>query len=269
MSHEQAGAQRTAEPRWKRRLAVELAAQRPMLDFSDAELLARLGRSGVLSANHDTVVSLDWPHYCSYATAACGGIRGWCYTLAGHHVSESHARKVALNDLAAKRLPAEFAAQVAREVGTRVERGELPYANIRFSGSGEAKLHHVDALAGIVARGIRVWGFTKNPALAAALRERGVAAIVSCDYSTRRAHLDTALKHSIPLAYSSRGVDDSPPIPVLVTFPVHASGRVTEAIDHPTLCPKVVDEFLTSTRQRGWCQERCRRCHLLPRGDAG
>ncbi len=268
MTEERAADDRAVQPKWKRRLVVELEAQRSMHDLSDGELRASLEENGVLSENHDTVVSLDWPHFCSHATEACGGVRGWCYTLSGHHVSSSHARKVALNDLGARRIPEAFAAIVFEEIKARTENGELEYANVRFSGSGEVQKHHVAALGLIAARGIRVWGFTKNPTLAVALRNLGIAAIFSFDHSTRRVHLKAAMKSGIPLAYSSRSVADAPPVPVLVTFPVHASGRVTEAIDHPTLCPKVVEEFLTSTRRRGWCQQRCLRCHLLPPGGA-
>jgi len=257
----------TNTPKWRRRLKVELAVQRRIdVALSDDELRARL-RRGVLSLNHDTVVSLDWPHYCSFATEACGGKRGWCYTLSGHHVTDAHAEKVAINDLAAHRCPEALAEQVVLEVTALVKKGSLPYPNLRFSGSGEVQTHHVPALRSIVQRGVRLWGFTRNPSMAAALRDIGVSAIFSCDTTTPDERIGAARSLRVALAYSSRGVDDPPPADALVTFPVHVSGRVLESIKHPSLCPKVVEEFLTGVRRSGWCQERCQRCHQTEVGD--
>jgi len=240
---------------------VELAVERRLdCSLTDDDLRARLKR-GVLSSNHDTVVSLDWPHYCSHATEACGGKRGWCYTLSGHHVTDAHAEKVAINDIASRRCPETLAEQVAVEVFALVEKRNLPYPNLRFSGSGEVQAHHIPALRLIVQRGVRLWGFTRNPAMAGALREIGASAIFSCDATTPYERLDLARRMGFSLAYSSRGVSDPPPIDALVTFPVHVSGRVFESVEHPSLCPKVVEEFFTGTRHFAWCQERCHRCH--------
>lgn len=248
-------------PRWRRRLNVELSVeQRLDAALSDDGLRARLQR-GVLSSNHDTVVSLDWPHYCSFATEGCGGERGWCYTLSGHHVTDAHAEKVAINDLGARRCPRALAEQAELEVRALVRTGSLPYPNLRFSGSGEVQPHHIPVLHLIVDRGVRLWGFTRSAQTAVALRDIGAAAIFSCDSTTPPDRMEEAKKLGVPLAYSSRGVSDPPPNDALVTFPVHVSGRVLEAIDHASLCPKVVEEFLNGVRRSGWCQTRCKRCH--------
>ena len=215
-----------------------------------------------LSVNHDTGFSLDWPHYCSFATEACGGERGWCYTFAGFHVSKSQAQKVALNDVMARRLPLQFAQRVVTCVQAHVSSGRLPYPNLRFSGSGEITLHHIDALEAIDELGVQLWGFTKNPIVAERLSTIGVAVIFSSDRTSDPSHVERARNYGVKLAYSSVGVDDRPPGEIFVTFPVHVSGRVTEVVDHPSVCPKVVEEFLHGTRTPGWCQERCQRCHL-------
>lgn len=249
-------------PKWRRRLAVERSFVADYEVLGNAELEAMAEGADLLSSNHDTVLSLDWPHYCSYATEACGGRRGWCYTFAGFHVTPAQARKVALNDVLARRVPHAFANRIATCIMSEVRRGTLPYPNLRYSGSGEISLAHVSAIEDIASRGVRLWGFTKNPQVAEALHRASVPVIFSSDRTTPADHLSIPRSLGIPLAYSSAGVDDLPPPGTVVTFPVHISGRVTEAADHPSLCPKVVEEFLHGDRTPAWCQTRCQRCHL-------
>ena len=248
--------------KWRSRLSVERAEIERFEDLDLKELSDLLCAADPLSANHDTVYSLDWPHYCSFATEACGGARGWCYTFSGFHVSRTQAAKVAANDVMARRLPALFARRVVDSVQQQVRAGRLHYPNLRFSGSGEITLQHIPALAEISKLGVNLWGFTKNPAIASRLAQLGVAVIFSSDHTSEPKNVAAARSAGVPIAYSSIGAGDRPPDDVLVTFPVHVSGRVTEVVDHPSVCPKVVDEFLHGTRVRGWCQDRCRRCHL-------
>lgn len=253
---------RAALPKWRGRLAVERTFIDEYEELSD-EALSRLAEStDPLSSNHDTVLSVDWPHFCSFATDACGGKRGWCYTFAGFHVTPAQARKVALNDVLARRVPAAFAERVAHCVREHVRRQRLPYENLRFSGSGEITVAHVPALQAIAVRGVRLWGFTKNPHVAEALTSMDIAVLFSCDHTTNPAHIERVRAFGLPIAYSSKGIEDVPPPGTLVTFPVHVSGRVTEVVDHPSVCPKVVEEFVHGTRTPAWCQERCQKCHL-------
>ena len=249
-------------PKWRARLALERAEIERYENLDISELAGLISAADPLSVNHDTVVSLDWPHYCSFATEACGGAKGWCYTFSGFHVSRSQAAKVAANDVMARRLPHQFAQRVVDCVNQQVRSGRLPYPNLRFSGSGEITLQHIATLAEIKERGVLLWGFTKNPSVASRLAMHGVSVIFSSDHSSEARDVTAARSSGVPIAYSSRGADDNPPDDALVTFPVHVSGRVMEVVDHPSVCPKVVDEFLYGNRIRGWCQERCRRCHL-------
>lgn len=267
-----------ALPKWRHRLNVERSHVSQFEALSERELASLAQQNDPLSSNHDTVLSIDWPHYCSFATEACGGPRGWCYTFSGFHVTPAQARKVALNDVLARRLPKEFAMRVTQCVRKHVERGRLPYENLRFSGAGEISISHVPALESIQSLGVRSWGFTKNPHVAEQLAGLGIAVIFSADHSTDPCHLGLAQELGVPIAYSSRSISDSPPKGVLVTFPVHISGRVSEVIDHPTVCPKVVEEFIHGIRTPAWCQNRCQKCHLntvdgvldknIQRGDA-
>lgn len=250
-----------AVPKWKSRLATEREYIRAFERLNEHRL-HETGRDGsILSSNHDTVITLDWPHYCSYATEACGGPQGWCYTFAGFHVTPAQARKVALNDVLARRAPRLLADLVSREVMEAVRQRRIRYPNLRFSGSGEVHPSHIPALVEIASRGIQLWGFTKNPHVARALKAESISVLFSCDQTTPAAHLLKARSMGVPLAYTSTGVNDRPPVGTLVTFPVHVSGRVSEVVDDRTLCPKVEEEFLAGVRTPAWCQARCKRCH--------
>jgi hypothetical protein len=89
----------------------------------------------------------------------------------------------------------------------------------------------------------------------------GASVIVSCDASSPDGFVEEASGSGFRLAYSSTGVADSPPADAFVTFPVHRVGRVHEVVDHPSICPKVMSEFLYDHREAGTCQHVCRRCH--------
>jgi hypothetical protein len=151
---------------------------------------------------------------------------------------------------------------VRSEVDKAVAQGSLPYPNLRLAGSGETIDAHLPALAEVVRLGVRLWGFTRNVRLAPRLRAAGIAVIVSCDRTSAPGFAETARKAGFPLAYTSGGVDDRPPAGTLVTFPVHRVGRVREVVDTPSLCPKVLADFLHDSRPAGFCQRQCRRCHL-------
>ncbi len=248
--------------KWKERLSVELRFRRELENVATMELERIARAKGVLSTNYDTVVSIDWPHYCVHATEGCGGERGWCYTFAGNHAMADHAKKVALVDILAARHPELFASQVAAEVDALVSKGKLPYRNVRYSGAGEVHQKHLRALELTAERGIRLWGFTRNLALARRLQDIGIASLFSCDSTTPADTIAIARRAGFGLAYTSTSVGDHPPVGTVVTFPLHTSGRVREVVDDPSLCPKIVEEYLTGRRRRGWCQSRCQRCHL-------
>ena len=254
-------ARTTAQPKWKQRLAVEKEYVRELEALERPSLLELAAGFDPLSANHDTSISLDWPHYCVYATEACGGPRGWCYTFAGFHVTRAQARKVAMNDVLSRRAPEFFSHLVVSKVGEHVQARRLPYPNIRYSGSGELTSAHLPALREIAARGVRPWGFTKNPQVAIELHGAGISVLFSVDHTTAESHLRDVKASGVRIAYSSRSVEDVPPTGTLVTFPVHVSGRVAEVVDDSSLCPKVVEEFMHGTRTPEWCQLRCHRCH--------
>jgi hypothetical protein len=137
----------------------------------------------------------------------------------------------------------------------------MPYANIRYSGSGEVVEAYLPALRGIHSRGVRLWGFTRSLRLAQQLRELGAGVIVSCDGTSPAGFAERATAEGFPLAYSSRGVGDSPPAGTLVTFPIHRVGRVREVVDSPSVCPKVLADFLEDRRPEASCQLICQRCH--------
>jgi hypothetical protein len=165
-------------------------------------------------------------------------------------------------DVLASEQPELFAEHVVGEVGKAVSAGKLPDAHLRYSGSGELNVTHMRALALVASAGVRLWGFTRNLPVARALRESGIAVIVSYDRSTPGQQVAAAQREGLPLAYSSLGVDDVPPFESLVVFPLHRSGRVLEVADVAGLCPKVVREYLDQERPVGSCQTVCHRCHL-------
>jgi hypothetical protein len=252
----------SAFPRWRVRLEKELAHVGEFESLDEAEWASLLRVRSVTSRNHDTVLSLDWPHYCAHSTPACGGPEGWCYTFQGNQASIAHNRHAAMVDQLAINEPALFARTVRVEVEKAVASGQLAYPNLRLAGSGETIDAYVPALAEVVRHGVRVWGFTRNIRLAERLREAGVAVIVSCDRTSPPGFVERVTRSDFPIAYTSTGVDDHPPAETLVTFPVHRVGRVREVVDAPTLCPKVLADFLDDSRPEAFCQRYCQRCHL-------
>lgn len=249
-------------PRWKRRLELELSYQNEFLGLDGPSWTKFMTSRRVTSRNHDTVLSLDWPHYCVGATEACGGERGWCYTFQGYQVTEQHNKHVEMVDVLARKEPRLFSDLVVQEVSDAVRAGLLPYPNLRYSGSGEVVAGHIDSLANVSKRGVKLWGFTRTIAMASALREIGASVIVSCDRTSPERLIEAANTGEFPLAYTSSGVDDRPPDGTIVTFPIHRGGRVREVVDVSSLCPKVVADFLNDSRPKGSCQTHCQRCHL-------
>jgi hypothetical protein len=250
-------------PRWARKLKRELAVGRKYSGFSESEWQDELVGKRITSSNHDTYLALDWPHYCYAATVACGGANGWCYTFQGHQASRSHESRVALVDALAREAPTLFAQTVVHEVMEAVSQGHLPYPNLRYSGSGECAEHHLPALSLVAAAGVRLWGFTRQPSIAVAIRTFGGAVIFSCDKTTDASSLAEARRHGLPLAYTSSDVSDIPPEGTLVVFPLHRGGRVREVVQHDAICPKVLDDFFLERRPPNSCQSRCIRCHQL------
>ncbi len=248
-------------PRWRQRLDKELSFRSEFAEFDETSWRSLLRSRRVTSSNHDTVLSLDWPHFCAHATPSCGGPQGWCYTFQGNQAGKLHNRHAAMVDVLARRFPELFAEQVTVEVRSAVNAGLMPYPNLRYSGSGEMVEEYLPALRGIHNRGIRLWGFTRNLRLAHRLREIGVGVIISCDGSSASGFAEQASGQGFPLAYSSSGIDDVPPLHTLVTFPVHRVGRVREVVDSPTVCPKVLADFLDDCRPAASCQLMCQRCH--------
>jgi hypothetical protein len=247
--------------RWKKRLEKERA------HFSEFELLNEdewkrlLKQRRITSSNQDTVIALDWPHYCAQSTNACGGEKGWCYTFQGNQATKLHDRHVAMVDTLARKHPKLFAEKVTEEVTESVVADQIAYPNLRYSGSGEVAEAHLTALSYIAGFDIHLWGFTRNIGLAEKLRGIGAGVIISCDQTSKHGFSDQAIAEGFPIAYSSEGVSDMPPIGTLVTFPVHRGGRVHEVVDVSTLCPKVVSDFVNDSRQNGTCQKVCNRCH--------
>jgi hypothetical protein len=250
-----------AQPKWRRTLEKELAHVSFFEGLTEGEWRQLVRRRRVTSINHDTVLSLDWPHYCAGATMSCGGPKGWCYTFNGHQTNYHHMRKVAMVDVLARTFPRLLAEKVAGEVTRAVANGTLPYPNLRYSGSGEVNVKHIPALELLAQCGIRLWGFSRNIIVARALRDVGASVIFSCDKSTPQPVVAAAMAEGLPLSYSSEGVDDVPQQQSVVVFPIHRSGRVQEVVDLPELCPKVVHEYLHHERPRATCQTVCHRCH--------
>ena len=247
--------------KWKTALQAELAHQSGIKSLPVGDLLKLLPSQKVTSLNHDTVISINWPHYCSCATSACGGEGGYCYTLQGVMKSAAHAKKAAIIDIIATTEPSFFAQRVYEEVVNSMVSGAQSTLNVRYSGSGELTLKHIPAVERIRETGVIPWGFTRRIDVAKSLMGSGISVLLSADWTTDGDIIREAQKASIPMSYTSRGVNDIPPVGTFVTFPVHRSGRVSEVVDHPTLCPKVIDEFLNMRRQESWCQLRCNRCH--------
>lgn len=251
----------TSGPKWQRILRKEMGQRDSFRNLPESEWRNLLKSRRVTSANHDTVLSLDWPHYCVGASDACGGSRGYCYTFTGLLSGDSHIRKVAMVDALATWHPELFAERVVHEVQAAAAKGHLPYPNLRYSGSGEMGRRHVKALRLVAERGVHLWGFTRNISVARDLREAGISVIMSCDHSTDSDWTSAAISEGFKLAYSSRNVDDVPPFKSFMVFPLHRSGRVKEVADVPDLCPKVLYEYLHQERPNATCQAVCRRCH--------
>jgi hypothetical protein len=248
-------------PRWSRRLEKELAF-RPEFSHLDEQAWRQLLKNRrVASTNHDTVLSLDWPHFCHHATAACGGIDGWCYTFQGNQAGRLHNRHAAMVDVLARQWPQLFAEVVTAEVFEAVKNGMLPYPNLRYSGSGELVEAYLPALRDLQSRGVHLWGFTRSLDIARALRSFGAGVIVSCDRTSPTDFASVAHSEGFAIGYTSADVNDVPPKGTVVTFPIHRVGRVREVVASDTICPKVVADFLHDSRPKGSCQLVCRRCH--------
>lgn len=249
------------KPRWRVRLDKELAFRRDFEDLDENAWLALLKNRRVTSSNYDTVLSLDWPHFCTSATSACGGPQGWCYTFQGNQAGKLHNRHAAMVDVLARNFPEIFGEHVAAEVQIVANEGRIPYPNLRYSGSGEVIEAYLPALRQVQVRGVLLWGFTRSLSLAQELRNLGAGVIISCDKTSPSGFVEHAKEMGFPLAYSSSGIGDPPPAGTLVTFPVHRIGRVREVVDSPTVCPKVLADFLDDCRPEASCQLMCRRCH--------
>lgn len=250
------------EPRWIRRLRQERALSSRFEKFTESDWRSFSKNSRLLNENYDTVVSLDWPHYCGSATTGCGGVNGWCYTLTGQiAASRERALRAGINDVLATRFPILFAEIIDIELTKLTMRGSLPDRNLRYSGSGELLSRHVPALKAISDLGVRLWGFSKNISVASELKKLGISVLFSCDATTQPEQLKLAAENGLRLAYTSTSISDWPPNGTFVTFPVHRSGKVREVVDVPSICPKVLDEFQSGKRRAGWCQHRCHRCH--------
>jgi hypothetical protein len=249
------------QARWRKRLAKELVFRPEFSALDETAWRGLLRKRRITSSNHDTVVSLDWPHFCANATPACGGLRGWCYTFQGNQAGVLHNRHAAMVDVLARTYPDLFGETVAAEVQDAVRSELLPYPNLRYSGSGELVEAYIPALEQVTRRGVHLWGFTRNLSLAQKLRGLGAAVIISCDKTSPAGLGLEATAAGFPLAYSSNGVSDPPPWGTVVTFPVHRVGRVREVVDSPTVCPKVLADFLDDRRPEAACQWICRRCH--------
>jgi len=246
---------------WRVRLAAEMAAGSHLPDLSPVALHKLVLQTSLTSKNHDTGISLDFPHFCSGATSACGGKDGWCYTFSGNLASAGHDRKVALVDFIATRHPAMFAEKVTAEVKAAVHKGVLTYPNLRYAGSGEVALKHLPSLKLLKANGIQLWGFTKRIEIARALRSANISVIFSLDRTSPGSLVELIGKENFPSSYVSHDIGDQPASHPFVTFPLHIQGQVHEVVDAPNLCPKVLAEFFEGHRPSGTCQTTCTRCH--------
>lgn len=253
-------------PKWRTRLAKEREHTSSFEGMSENQWRVFMRGQSLLSSNHDTVVALDWPHYCTEATSACGGPKGYCYTFQGHQASSNHDRHVAQVDALARLHPELFGELVSNEVNALVSKGLLPYPNLRYSGSGELTRAHLKGILSVHERGVRLWGFTRSISVASQLKEWGIGVLFSCDRTTAVENVDLARGLGVGLAYVSANVLDTPPEGTVVTFPIHRGGRVREVVESDTLCPKVVDDFFFDQRDKGSCQLRCTRCHILTEG---
>jgi len=168
-------------------------------------------------------------------------------------------------DVAARKVPEVLAKKAASEIASLVKSGRLAYPNLRYSGSGEVAMPHLRFLDCLAKLDVHLWGFSRRLKVARSLRRIGISVIFSCDITSDPAIVAKARQEGFPLAYTSVGVDDTPPDATLVTFPLHRGGHVSEVVDAPSLCPKVVEEYLEGARRTGWCQRRCNRCHRSPR----
>lgn len=248
-------------PRWQQRLDKELVYRPEFAELDEPSWRDLLKTRRVASSNHDTVLSLDWPHFCAHATPACGGPQGWCYTFQGNQAGKLHNRHAAMVDVLARNYPELFAEQITAEVGAALNAGLMLYANLRYSGSGEVVEAYLPALRAVQSRGVKLWGFTRSLSLAHQLREMGAGVIISCDGTSPSGFAERASAEGFRLAYSSSGIDDPPPNGTLVTFPVHRVGRVREVVDSASVCPKVLADFLDDCRPKASCQLICQRCH--------
>lgn len=248
--------------KWKILLKKELGHQVEFAELTSNEIRKRISEINVLSENYDTVLSLDLPHYCSGATEACGGKAGWCYTFQGFQALPNHIRKVAFVDYCIKKYPECMVDKVIKEVNIAVEKKKIPYPNLRFSGSGEITHHHLPLIDMLIKNGINIWGFSKNVDIAIKLKKIGASVIFSYDRTSSRDKVHQAISAGIALGYTSSGVFDNPIHKAFVVFPLHKGGKVQEVLDHPKLCPKVVEEFLTGKRNAASCQATCNRCHF-------
>lgn len=249
--------------KWKMRLQRELRFHKEFKSVSFDEMIERISKTRFLSDNYDTVCSLDLPHYCSGATSSCGGEEGWCYTFQGFQSLESHLKKTSFLDFCIKYHLDSVLSKILDEIKVLVDKKLIPYPNLRYSGSGELAAHHIPLLRKLADNGVLVWGFTKNIDIAIELHNIGISVIFSHDKSSDLKKVNRAHLEGIPLAYTSEGVNDSPIFHTAVVFPLHRGGKVKEIVEHESLCPKVVDEFLGEKRKASSCQNYCTRCHKL------
>lgn len=248
--------------KWKIRLGEELSLRESFDGWNSDQWRQKLKTTNLLSDNYDTVVSLDWPHYCGGATKGCGGKDGWCYTLGGQlGGGAKRSKRAAMTDSLARHHPDLFGEIVATEIGKLVSMQEIQYPNLRFSGSGEVHPAHLPAILQVKYRGINLWGFSRNIRMAIALRQHEINVLFSCDATTPANRIAEAQKHGLRLAYTSTGVSDNPPEGTFVTFPLHRSGKVKEIVLSTSVCPKVEQEYLEGKRTPAACQTRCARCH--------
>jgi hypothetical protein len=254
-----------SRPRWRLRLEKELQHRVEFSGLTQEEWLRILRTRRVTSSNHDTVLAIDWPHFCRASTEACGGVAGWCYTFQGAQANSAHNRHVAMVDVLAREHPELFASQVVKEVDEAVDAGRMPYRNLRYSGSGEVSASYMEGLELVASAGVHLWGFTRDLEVAGLLRSIGAGVIVSVDRTTPGSTISGSRSLGFPLAYTSMDIDDLPPAGTLVTFPVHRVGRVREVAATESLCPKVLYDFYDEQRPPATCQMECQRCHVAVR----